>query len=254
MDDSNTKSLVDWGKELLKEYPDGLGARPDFEHSAAARSVWFAQGYTVGVTWAKEIGIGGKVFLEKVYDDPNALDNAGKAEFAAKAFDLARLYVTMAKLESDKQAGQEAVQRAAVAAVDKDVEALRGEIAAVSSREDLRIRLDKIKAASRGARSAGNAIEDYGLSRKIEVLQGRLIEIETKESQLAFNGFVVTVIGTVAGIIGLAAGYLAGSGTAPSPCTPAQVQTMTATDVERCLQQNGQELQKLLEEKQKGSG
>lgn len=207
MDDGHAKSFIAWGEELLLTYPAGLGAKPDFERNAEARLIWFSQGFSVGVKCASEIGIGGKVFLDKVYDDPKTLDDAGKAAFAERAFNLGGLFLAIAKREADKRADLDATERAAIAAVDSDVERLRSEIAKIGSRENLRFRIEEAKAASAAAHARGDAIADYALARKINALQTRLIEIEGKESRLAFNGFVVTVIGTVTGIVGVILGY-----------------------------------------------
>ena len=215
MADTNTKSLEAWGRDLLRDFPAGLGDEPDFERDGTARTIWFSQGYKVGVQWASEIGIGGKVFLGEAYEDPDVLDDPGKVAFAKKAFQLGRFYLHMAKSEADKTAEQAANLRSAIAATDKEVEALRNEIGAISSREELHIRIDAAKQASVAAQRLGNAIEDYSISRKITTLQGRLIEIETEESRRASSGFWITAIGTAAGIVGLILGFLAGSGGNP---------------------------------------
>ena len=211
MDDDNTRCLREWGKKLLQKFPDGLTDEPDFERDAAARLVWFSEGYSVGVQWASDIGIGGKVYLEKIYEDPNALDDAGKTEFARSAFNLGRLYSAIAKTEAKIAAEQEAEQREAMATVDRQVEILRNEITAIYSREELRIRIADTKEESGAARASGKSIEDYACSRKINALQDRLIEIEAQDSWRALSGLWITVIGTVAGIAGLIVGFLTGS-------------------------------------------
>ena len=170
-----------------------------------------SKGYSVGVRWASDIGIGGKVYLGKIYEDPEALDDAGKTEFARSAFNLGRLYSDIAKNEAEKAAEQEAEQREAMATVDRQVEILRNEITAIYSREELHIKIADAKEESVAARASGKSIEDYACSRKINALQDRLIEIEAQDSRRALSGWWITVIGTVAGIAGLILGFLAGS-------------------------------------------
>jgi hypothetical protein len=170
MDDDSTRCLREWGKELLQEFPDGLTDEPDFECDGVARLVWFSKGYSVGVRWASDIGEGGKVYLGKIYEDPEALDDAGKIEFARSAFNLGRLYSNIAKIEEEKAAEQEAEQREAMATVDRQVEILRNEITTIYSREELRIRIAAAKEESVSARASGNSIEDYACSRKINTL------------------------------------------------------------------------------------
>ena len=211
MENSKSKCLQEWGKELLQQFPDGLADEPDFELDGAARLAWFSKGYSVGVRWASEIGIGGKVFLGKTYEDPEALDDAGKAEFARSAFNLGRVYSEMAKVEANKAAEQEAEQRKAIADVDRQVETLSKEIASINSREELRIRIARAKEGSVAARACGKSVEDYSNSRQINALQERLIAIEAQEARRALSGWWITAIGTLAGIAGLALGYIAAS-------------------------------------------
>lgn len=211
MSDNPPECLNKWGNKLLEEFPAGLPEEPDFENDGQARLTWFSKGYSVGVEWASEIGLGGKVFLGgKIYQDPEALDDTDKAEFARQAFNLGRLYRELAQLERDEAAKQEAKQRNAIEAVEKEVEALRNEVAAINSREVLRTKITEVQRMSVLAREARNAIEDYAYSRKINTLQERLIEIEQKESRHSLSGWWWTVIGAVAGIIGLIIGLYAG--------------------------------------------
>jgi hypothetical protein len=211
MANDNTRCLYEWGKELLQEFPDGLKDEPDFERDGAARRIWFSKGYSIGVRWATEIGMGGEVYLGTTYDDPEALDEAGKAAFAKAAFDLGCLYLELARFEADKAAEQEASQRRAFDSIDRQVETLRNEIAAISSREALRIRIAEAKEEWVAARESGDPTEDYACSRRLNVLQDRLIEIEKHETRRGLSAWRVGLIGTAASIAGLIVGFLANS-------------------------------------------
>ena len=211
MDRDATKALQEWGKELLREFPKGLPEEPDFKNDGTARLDWFSRGYSVGVKWAVEVGLGGKVYLGDTYENPEALDDAAKIAFAKKAFELGRLYRDIAKIEAEKEETQQAEERKAIAVIDEQVGVLRSEIASMHSREQLRIRIADLKEKSAAARASGQSIDDYGFSRKITALQDRLISIEAQESRQATSGWWLTAVGTAAGIIGLILGYYFGA-------------------------------------------
>jgi len=99
---------AEWGRSLVREYPDGLGDEPDFSKDGDARIVWSIKGFIQRQKAMWEVGefnsykIGDRTYTE--YPQNSVED---QIYIASASFKLAGAYWYFAKEEADEQAEKE---------------------------------------------------------------------------------------------------------------------------------------------------
>lgn len=211
MSDEYQRELECWGDELLAEYGEGLPPAR-FETDGGARLLWFSKGLELGVRLASKVGLGGKIFIGKIYDENiHELSKTDRLEIAQAAYQHASVYWRMAHDKRARADRAAADREAALERLNAEVDDYKAMLPTIGSREQIRIFIDAVSADKAAASAAGNLDAGYLAANKLTLLYARLMELEKQEGRASRSGWWIGLIGTVSGLAGGAIGFFIGN-------------------------------------------
>lgn len=195
---------AEWGRQLLLDYPEGLGDEPDWNEDGNARFIWAAKGYSYEV---KKMGALRAVWNIDVagskYEDFHAIPVEHLTELARRTFKLASVYWRNAKMEADRLANARAEQVTVQLAYDKDYREFAELLSQSTSIREMELTRLELLDEHENAQNLGDIEKTRHIERKMSVLDERLIERDRVERRRGKIGYVVGSIGTVVTVIAL---------------------------------------------------
>jgi hypothetical protein len=205
------QTYADWGRELLRKFPKGIGPEPDFSQDGTARTVWSTDGFIVQQRAFWTIGefhnvhVGDRIYAEypkstedqiHIADTMFVLAGASWAEAKAEAD---------RKAERDREIAQVAEEHARVAEEHKaEIRRLTEEVSAADTVNELEVRAEDLRDRLEAIRRDETKEDPNFLREELLIVNRRMIELERETAKSnwrwAVGGFVVGVIGVIVGV------------------------------------------------------
>jgi hypothetical protein len=194
-----------WGRDLLDEFPKGLGTEPDFSNGLF-RDLWLFKGWNQYIAESSALGRFPTVVVgtKDDYGQFEQLSPSARLEIAKYAFNDAKYLWGKAKQEADEAAAEEQRKLQLVLQHETELNQLRTRVHLLTSMTELQIEQKKFLDLVEQAGSRADPKAQSENEQKLFIVQARMIDLEmSKEREASFVGWGGLWLGLGGLLVGL---------------------------------------------------